>query len=105
MGYAMRYGKKPCCAGCASDVATGAMTRRGRLTAIGADDAEPSPLASALSSDFVKTASSVALVYHGYKRTGSLIWALLYGLAGRMLPTVAVPVALAQGFGTRKPCP
>jgi hypothetical protein len=84
------------------------MTSKGRLTAIGADEpttpAPTSTIKDALSSDFVKTASSVALLYHGYKRTGSIVWALLYGLAGRTLPTVAVPIALAQGYGKRRTC-
>lgn len=46
-----------------------------------------------------------ALVFHGYRRTGSIVWALLYGVAGRIAPKIAVPVALAQGFGKKKPCP
>ena len=55
-----------------------------------------------LSSETVSTASAIALTYHGYKRTGSILWALVYGLAGRAVPLVAVPVAVAQGFGTKK---
>lgn len=62
-------------------------------------------LRDVVNSDTVSTASMVALTYHGYKRTGSLFWALVYGLAGRWVPVVAVPVSLAQGFGERKPCP
>jgi len=61
-------------------------------------------LTDALDSDTVKTASAVALTYHGYRRTGSLIWALLYGAAGRFVPKVAVPVAIAQGFGKKRTC-
>lgn len=56
-------------------------------------------------SDSFETGAALALTYHGYKRTGSLIWALVYGLAGKWFPAVSVPVALAQGFGERKPCP
>lgn len=52
----------------------------------------------------IKTAAAAALVYHGYKRTGSLLWALFYGIAGRTVPVVAVPVAVAQGFGKKKTC-
>jgi hypothetical protein len=59
-------------------------------------------LADAVSSQPVKLGSGIALTYHGYKRTGSLLWALVYGLAGRVLPLVAVPVAVAQGFGKKK---
>lgn len=62
-------------------------------------------LRSVLTTDNLKTASAIALTYHGYRRTGSLIWALIYGLAGRTVPLVAVPVAFGQGFGAKKPCP
>ena len=69
----------------------------------------PRPLAGATAdlvhSEAVTTASAAALVYHGYKRTGSIVWALLYGLAGKKIPIVAVPVAVAQGFGQKKSCP
>jgi hypothetical protein len=57
-----------------------------------------------IDSDAFKTGAGAALIYHGYRRTGSLIWALLYGLAGRELPMLAVPVAIAQGFGKRRIC-
>jgi hypothetical protein len=73
-------------------------------------DAAPTPapgfnLHDAINSDGVKTASAVALTYHGYKRTGSVLWALFYGAMGKWVPAVAVPVALAQGFGAKKECP
>jgi hypothetical protein len=55
-------------------------------------------------SNAVRTASAVLLTYHGYKRTGSLLWALVYGIAGRQVPVVAVPVAFAQGIGKKKTC-
>ncbi len=59
-------------------------------------------LRGSLTSEPVKTASAIALTYHGYKRTGSIIWALLYGLAGRTVPVIAVPISVAQGFGEKK---
>jgi hypothetical protein len=62
-------------------------------------------LRRALTSEPVKTASAIALTFHGYRRTGSIVWALLYGLAGKTLPVAAVPIALAQGYGQRKACP
>lgn len=65
----------------------------------------PFNLRDALTSEPVKTASAIALTYHGYRRTGSIIWALLYGLAGRAVPIAAVPISLAQGFGQKKSCP
>jgi hypothetical protein len=67
--------------------------------------AQPLNLRNALTSEPVKTASAIALTFHGYRRTGSIVWALLYGLAGRTVPVAAVPIALAQGFGQRKACP
>jgi hypothetical protein len=73
------------------------------------DDAPGAPtsfnLRGALTSEPVKTAAAIALTYHGYRRTGSIIWALLYGLAGRVVPIAAVPISLAQGYGQKKSCP
>lgn len=77
------------------------------------DDAAPATSApssgfnlhDAVTSDTAKTAAAIALTYHGYKRTESILWALFYGAMGRLVPVVAVPVAVAQGFGERKPCP
>jgi hypothetical protein len=59
-------------------------------------------ISSITSNPTVKLATGAALTYHGYKRTGSVLWALAYGLAGRMFPVVAIPVAAAQGFGKSK---
>lgn len=54
----------------------------------------------------VKTGAGVALAYHGYKRTGSIAWALFYGFMGRWFPLEAVPIAAAQGFAQpKKGCP
>ncbi len=84
------------------------------LTVSLGDDVAPPP-SSASSSPFnlrhvvtsepVKTASAIALTFHGYRRTGSIVWALVYGLAGRLVPVAAVPISLAQGFGQKKSCP
>ncbi len=67
--------------------------------------APPRTLSSVANSSSVSTGASMALGYHGYKRTGSIGWALVYAALGKLLPVVAVPVAVAQGFGARKPCP
>lgn len=61
-------------------------------------------LHDALNSEPVSTAAAVALVYHGYRRTGSIVWALLYGMAGKWFPIEAVPIAIAQGFASKKEC-
>ncbi len=37
--------------------------------------------------------------YHGYKRTGSVGWALGWALLGGLFPIITIPVAYAQGFG------
>jgi hypothetical protein len=47
-------------------------------------------------------ASTVAMIYHGWKRTKSVGWTAAYGLFGAALPVISVGVALAQGFGKRK---
>lgn len=70
----------------------------------GATSSTPT-LHQVMTSSSVKTASAIALTFHGYRRTGSIVWALLYGIAGRTVPTVAVPISLAQGFGQKKQCP
>lgn len=61
-------------------------------------------VSSVIGSPAVKTGSAILLTYHGYRRTGSILWALLYGLAGRTLPVVAVPIAFGQGIGKKKTC-
>jgi len=48
------------------------------------------------------TISAAAMAYHGYKRTRSYGWAFAWAVFGGMIPIVAVPVSLAQGFGKRK---
>ena len=47
-------------------------------------------------------ALSAALVYHGYRRSNSVLSAVLWGWMGSWFPFVAAPIALAQGFGQRK---
>ena len=41
--------------------------------------------------------------YHGYKRTESIGWTLGWALVGGLFPVIAIPVALAQGFGKPDP--
>lgn len=50
----------------------------------------------------IPTVSAAAMAYHGYRRTRSYGWAFAWALFGGMIPIVAVPVSLAQGFGKRK---
>lgn len=55
------------------------------------------------------TALSVAGVglgaYHGYKRDGSVGWALAWAALGGLFPIVTIPVAIAQGFAQPGPAP
>lgn len=46
----------------------------------------------------VDLASTVASTYHGYRRTGSVGWALAWGAAGAMFPIITPTIAVAQGF-------
>lgn len=52
-----------------------------------------------------KILQSTAMVggaYHGYKRNDSALWAVLWMVFGSAAPMLAIPIALAQGFGKRK---
>jgi hypothetical protein len=43
--------------------------------------------------------AGAASAYHGYKRNNSAGWAVGWFLFGATLPFLAVPIALAQGYG------
>lgn len=47
-------------------------------------------------------AAGAACAYHGYRRNRSVFWAVVWGALGLGVPIIAVPVAIAQGFGKRK---
>lgn len=51
---------------------------------------------------WLSTASMAASTYHGYKRTGSVGWALGWGILGAIFPVVTPAIAVAQGFGKKK---
>jgi hypothetical protein len=78
---------------------------RGAVTTFGADDNPSFSIPDALDSQTVKIAAAAAATYHGYRRTGSLVWALIYGVAARFAPVATTAVSLAQGYGQKKPCP
>lgn len=46
----------------------------------------------------IELASVAASTYHGYKRTGSVGWALAWGAAGSIAPIITPTIAVAQGF-------
>jgi hypothetical protein len=50
----------------------------------------------------LQMAGGAALTYHGYKRNGSVLWAMLWGMLGGAAPLIAGPIAAAQGFGKPK---
>lgn len=47
-------------------------------------------------------AGAIGGAYHGYKRNQSYGWAIGWSIFGSFLPFLAIPIALAQGFGKRK---
>lgn len=56
--------------------------------------------------DSAYTLASVAAVgvcaYHGYKRNGSVGWAIGWALLGGFAPVITTAVAFAQGIGKKK---
>lgn len=49
-----------------------------------------------------RTVAMAANLYHGYRRNGSVGWALLWGALGYAMPVVTTVIATAQGFGHKK---
>jgi hypothetical protein len=81
----------------------------GEYEAVGCGDCSScsgcGPKATAGIFDFGITLSHVgaaAAAYHGYKRTGGVKGALIWGLLGGLAPVITNAVAVAQGFGQRK---
>lgn len=62
-------------------------------------DYQENGIGTALS--IVSTAAVVALAYHGYRRNESVGWAVVWGLVGGVFWPIAVPIAVAQGYGER----
>lgn len=55
-----------------------------------------------LDEPLVKAGLTGAGVYHGYRRTGSIMWALIYGALARISPVTTGAIVVAQGFGKPK---
>jgi hypothetical protein len=51
----------------------------------------------------LSTASMAASAFHGYKRNQSVGWALVWGAFGALFPVITPVIAVAQGYGDRKP--
>lgn len=49
-----------------------------------------------------RTALTAAAAYHGYRRNGSVLWAVLWVIGANIAPVIAGAVAVAQGFGQSK---
>jgi hypothetical protein len=60
---------------------------------------QPNGLGTALS--IASTAAVIALAYHGYKRNESVGWAVVWAVVGGAFWPIAVPIAVAQGYGER----
>lgn len=41
--------------------------------------------------------------YHGYRRTGSVGWAIAWAILGGLFPIITLPIAYAQGFARPDP--
>lgn len=54
--------------------------------------------------DAIKPGIILGAAFHGYRRTQSVGWALVWVLAARIAPVVTTGVAIAQGVGKRKEC-
>lgn len=50
---------------------------------------------------YASLVGAAAGAYHGYQRNQTVGSAILWGIFGSVLPVIAIPVALAQGFGKR----
>jgi len=48
------------------------------------------------------TVAVAAAAYHGYRRTGSIGWTIGWAVVGALFPIIAIPVAVAQGYGKKK---
>jgi hypothetical protein len=65
----------------------------------GAD--EPMDVQAAVRSLLVGLAFAAIAGYHGYRRNGSVFWALSWAAGGFVCPVVTVPMAISQGFAQK----
>jgi len=75
------------------------------MMGLGQDAPPPDHHEASTMSIVYSIASFIGMVggaYHGYKRTKSAGWAFGWALFGGALPIIAIPIALAQGFGKTK---
>lgn len=66
------------------------------------DDGQPQHSSSDGPMGLIRNVSMLAMVYHGYKRNDSVLWAVLWGGLASFFPLITPAVAVAQGFGQPK---
>lgn len=49
-----------------------------------------------------RTVAMAANAFHGYRRNGSIMWALAWAALGYTAPVITTVIATAQGFGHKK---
>lgn len=57
------------------------------------------PIADAVSAPEVRMLGAAVATYHGYKRTKSVGWTLVWSAFGGLSPVFTTVLAVAQGFG------
>ena len=93
------WGENPNLAG-RRRLATDGLGRVVAISGLGADMPFPSPPPWLRAVSMLAAAASA---YHGYRRNDESIgWAFGWAFFGSVLPVIALPVALAQGFGKPK---
>lgn len=50
----------------------------------------------------LRTVSASMSAYHGFRRTGAIGWAVVWGAAGYVIPVIVPVVGFAQGFAKPK---
>lgn len=88
------------CAGCAKPSGLGALRRHPLVSGgLGSVEGETALVSGGLDSLLVLNVAGAGLgAYHGYKRSGSAGWALVWGAAGFLAPIITVGVGAIQGF-------
>jgi hypothetical protein len=65
--------------------------------------AQPKPsLFQKMHTPTMRAAGSAIAAFHGYKRHGSIGWAVVWSIMGSLSPVFTNVIAVAQGFGKKK---
>lgn len=72
------------------------------------DDAAPpakiTTLSDLMNSPSIPKIAMVMSAYHGLRRNDSIVWGVIWGIAGRFMPILVPALALAQGYAEKKQC-